>query len=99
MMGIIDNVLVGLALLISVGYAAMSLGPKSMRRALLGALSRLLARAPVSLGLRRSAERLANAAGKAQGACGGCDGCASEQPVQAPRSEVRIPVTHVGRRS
>ena len=46
MNGVIDNSLVGLALLVSAGYALSSLGPKSLRRRLLEALSRAAARAP-----------------------------------------------------
>jgi hypothetical protein len=104
---ILDNSLVGLALLVSAGYAASSLGPRSLRQRLLAALSRLLARAPVFLGLGRMARWLAAAsAGKAQGACGGCDNCGSEQQAPAQKSstqdsrpnEVRVPVTKIGRR-
>jgi hypothetical protein len=103
MNSILDNSLVGLALLVSAGYAVSSLGPRSLRRRLLSALSRLLARAPVFLGLGRLAQWLgAASAGKAQGACGGCDNCGSEQaPAQKQDSralEVRVPVTKIGRR-
>jgi hypothetical protein len=95
-MQVIDNILVGLALLVSIGYAAMSLGPKSLRRFVLTCLSRLLARAPAS-GMRRAAQRLALAAGSKQsGSCGGCDSCDSQQPASGP--EVKIPVTKIGRR-
>lgn len=96
---ILNDALVGVALLVSVGYVAISLGPKSVRRALLRALSRTLAVAPAGAGLRRAAERLAIAAAKGEAACGGCDNCGSVQPAQAPPSEVRIPVAKVGRRS
>jgi hypothetical protein len=102
MQGILDNILVGVVLLVSVSYAAMSLGPKSLRRNLLNAASRLMARAPAAFGLRRAAERLAiAAAGKAHGACGGCESCGSEQPTAQPppQPDVRIPVTKIGRRA
>jgi hypothetical protein len=103
MNSILDNSLVGLALLVSAGYAVSSLGPRSLRQRLLAALSRLLARAPVFLGLGRMVRWLAAAsAGKAQGACGGCDNCGSEQaPAQKQDSraaEVSVPVTKIGRR-
>jgi hypothetical protein len=107
MNGILDDSLVGLALLVSAGYAVSSLGPRRLRQRLLAALSRLLARAPAFLGLGRMAQWLAVAsAGKAQGACGGCDNCGSEQtPAQksstqdARASEVRVPITKIGRRT
>src|SRR5258707_2207396 len=107
MTSVIDNSMVGLALLGSAGYALLSLGPRSVRRRLLAALSR----ATVSLGLRRTAQRLAAAsAGKAHSACGGCDSCGSEQspktegpsPIQEPGGTKaaggRMPVAKSGRR-
>lgn len=112
MNSILDNSLVGLALLVSAGYAASSLGPRSLRRRVLGALSRASGRLPAVLGLRRISERLAAAsAGKAQGACGGCDDCGSAQsPEQSavpheaggqnsPAAEIRVPVAKIGRRT
>jgi hypothetical protein len=101
MLGILDNLLVGIVLLVSVGYVAMALGPKSLRRTILVAAGRAIARAPAAFGLRRVAERLAIAAtGKAPGACGGCDSCGSEPPAaQPPQPEVTIPVTKIGRRA
>jgi hypothetical protein len=94
-MHVIDDILVGLALLVSIGYAAMSLGPKSLRRLLLTAASRVLAHAPAS-GARRAAQRLAVSADAKGSGCGGCDSCGPEQP--ASRTEVKIPVTKIGRR-
>lgn len=99
---VLDNSLVAIALLVSAGYAVSSLGPKSLRRRLLAALSRVMARAPAMLRLRRTAQWLAVAAdGKAQGACGGCDSCGSEQaPAQKqPENEVSVPVEKIGRRA
>ncbi len=106
MNSVLDNSLVGLALLASAGYAAMKLGPRSLRQSVLKGLSRLFAQAPTFPGLRRIAERFdAAAAGKAQGACGGCDNCGSE-PASAqsaaqnlPAAEVRVPVAKIGRRA
>ena len=105
MNGVLDNSLVGLALLASAGYAVVKLGPRSLRQHMLAGLSRLIARAPPAFGLLRISERLGAASnGKAQGACGGCDNCGSEQtPAQQaaqtlPQSEVRVPVAKIGTR-
>ena len=99
---VIDNSLVGLALLMSGGYALLSLGPKSLRRRLLAALSRAAARAPAVLGSRRTAQWLAAASkGKAQGACGGCDDCGAEKtPAKnSAAAEISVPVGKIGRRT
>lgn len=101
MNGILDDVLVGLALLISAGYLVSTLGPRSLRQRLLTALSRLIARAPQFLGLRPVARRLEVAsAGKASGACGGCDSCGSGQPAAStlPVAEIKVPIAKIGRR-
>jgi hypothetical protein len=97
---ILDLVLVGLVLIVSAAYAASALGPRSLRRRVLAASSRVMARAPASFGLRRMAEWLAvRSAGNAQGACGGCDSCGAEQPpAQSPDAEVRVPVASIRRR-
>jgi len=100
MNSILDDSLVGLALLASAGYAVASLGPRSLRRRILGVLSRAAARAPAFLGLGRAAQRLAAAsAAKAPGACGGCDSCGSEPTPQPPNAEVRVPVAQISRRA
>jgi len=107
MNGILDGSLVCLALLLSVGYALLSLGPRSLRRRLLAALSGAAARAPAVLGLRAAAQRLSTAAaGKSQGACGGCDDCGTsaadttKSPAKdLPTAEVRVPVAKIGRRA
>jgi hypothetical protein len=102
MNNVIDNSLVALALLASAGYVLLALGPRSLRRRSLAALSRVAARAPAILGLRRIAERLAVAsAGKAHGACGGCDDCGSGQAAakKPADGEVRVPVAKIGRRA
>jgi hypothetical protein len=106
MNGILDGSLVCLALLLSVGYALLSLGPRSLRAKLLAAFAYAAARVPAALGLRRAAQRLSvAAAGKTQGACGGCDDCgtsaadAAKSPTGEPQAaEVRIPVAKIGRR-
>ncbi len=106
MNSVLDNSLVGLALLASAGYAVAKLGPRSLRQGMLAGLSRLFAHAPTVLGLRRISERLgAASAGNAQGACGGCDNCGSE-PASArsaaqnlPAAEVRVPVAKIRRRA
>jgi hypothetical protein len=102
MNGILDNFLVGLALLASAAYAVTSLGPKSLRRGVLGGLARLTARAPAFLHLQRAAQWLAVAsAGKAHGACGGCDSCGSGEAStqKPPELEVKVPVAKIGRRN
>jgi hypothetical protein len=97
MNGILDNLLVGLALLMSAGYALLTLGPRSLRRRLLTALGRAAAGGPAFLGVRRAAQRLiAAAADKPAGACGGCDDCGSDKSASA--AEVRVPVEKIGRR-
>jgi hypothetical protein len=101
MSALISNVLVGLALLVSIGYAAISLGPKSLRKRLLAASAKGLAAAPTFLRLGRAARKLAAASdAKAQGACGGCDTCGDEQPAASPASsgEIKVPIAKIGRR-
>jgi hypothetical protein len=101
MSGVLDHALVGLALLVSAGYAMASLGPRSLRRRMLAALSRMTARAPTWLKLGRIAQRFAIAAdGKAQGACGGCGTCGSEPAADRnePAAEVRVPLEKIRRR-
>ena len=101
MNSVIDDSLVGLALLVSGGYALLSLGPKSLRRRLLAGLSRAMARAPAFLGLRQAAQRLAVASvGKTQGACGGCDDCGSgKTPAKPVAAEIGVPMGKIGRRA
>src|ERR1700676_2513966 len=102
MNSVIDDSLVALALLVSGGYALLSLGPKSLRRRLLAALSRAAARAPAFLGLRRTAQWLAAASvGKTPGACGGCGDCGAEKaPAKKPAgAEITVPVGKIGRRA
>jgi hypothetical protein len=102
MSGIVDNLLVGLVLLLSLGYAVASLGPRSFRKRMLQTLSRWMGRAPAFLGLKRAAQRLGAAStAKAQGACGGCDDCGSEAApkTNAASSEINVPIGKIGRRA
>jgi hypothetical protein len=106
MNGFLDDLLVGLVLLASTGYVLYSLGPKTLRLRLLVGMSVLLGRLPTRVGLRGVAERLAmmtKSTGK--GACGGCGSCGSETldgtrpaTTQPSTTEVRIPLSKVGRR-
>src|SRR5277367_190813 len=98
MNGVLDDSLVGLVLLISAGYALISLGPRNLRRRMLAAMSRIFAYAPKFSRLRRLSQRLEVASrGAVQGACGGCDSCGSEQAPASPTqistpAEVRVPL-------
>jgi uncharacterized protein DUF6587 len=98
---ILDNSVVGLALLASAGYALSSLGPKGLRTRLFTALAQLAARAPKCLHLGPVARRLQGAAAKTSGSCGGCGSCgsASSAPDQPADSDVRVPLARVGRRN
>ena len=91
---VIDNSLVGLALLASAAYAVSALGPKGLRRRMWGTLAHLAALAPSFMRLDRVARRFDEAAaGKTSGACGGCDSCGSEpSDTDKPASEVRVPL-------
>jgi hypothetical protein len=96
-----DDAVVGLALLASIVYALISLGPKTLRGRLLGGASAVLLRLPQIPGVSEFALRLQRAAAlKATGSCGGCDNCGSEQSPAASSAapEVRIPVSKVGKR-
>ena len=96
----IDDLLVGLVLLASVGYAVYSLGPKRVRATLLLGMSSLLGRLPRFAGVQGIAERLGRAAdSKAKGSCGGCDSCGSEKPAaQGSSKDIRIPLSKIGKR-
>jgi hypothetical protein len=98
----LDQSLVGLLLVLAAGYALMSLGPRALRAALLASLSRVAARAPRIFGLSRWAQRLgAAAAAKPKGACGGCEDCGTgtTSGAHSTPSEIKIPVSKIGRRS
>jgi hypothetical protein len=97
---LLDNSLVGMALLVSTGYATWKLGPRSWRKRVLAAISALTAAAPSFLRLGRVSKSLAAAAvGKAQGACGGCDNCGTDAQSAQPSVEVKVPVADISRRA
>jgi hypothetical protein len=101
MNAVLDNFLVGVLLLASVGYAVYKLGPRTLKRRILQTLSRAMAAAPVFLKLRRAAQKLdAASASNAQGACGGCDNCGTESSSEPEVSsaEIKVPVAKIGRR-
>jgi hypothetical protein len=102
MNAVLDNFLVGVLLLVSVGYAVYKLGPRTLRSRILQSLSRAMAAAPAFLRLGRAAQKLdAASAGKVQGACGGCDNCGTESSSepQSSSAEIKIPVAKIGRRA
>src|ERR1700723_3721489 len=59
MNAVLDNFLVGVLLLLSVGFAAYKLGPRRLRTRILKTTSRVMSAAPGFLGLSRAAQRLA----------------------------------------
>jgi hypothetical protein len=97
---VLDDVVVGLALLASLGYALAKLGPKAWRTRALNGLARIVASAPAALRLGGLAHRLAAAAEKATGGCGGCGSCGTEADAGKPGAapEVHIPLAKIGRR-
>jgi hypothetical protein len=100
MNALLDNFLVAAVLLLSLGYALVKLGPRTLRQRILGHLSRMIAAAPAFLRLAGVAQRLATASGKAQAACGGCDSCGTESAsAPQPSSEIKVPIAKIGRRT
>jgi hypothetical protein len=102
MNAVLDNFLVGLLLLASVGYAVYKLGPRTLKRRILQTVSRAMAGAPAYLKLTRAAQKLdAASASNAQGACGGCDNCGTESSSEPQPSsgEIKVPVAKIGRRT
>ena len=99
---LLDYTVVGLILLLALGYAAASLGPRSWRQSVLSAMARVTRRMPRALGFNALTERISRAAGQSQGACGGCDSCgstaAAPQAKTATGAEVTIRVDKIGRR-
>ncbi len=94
----LDDSLVGLMLSAALAYAFATLGPQKAWRRVLAMLAVMLERAPRALGLRPAAQRLAAAAAaKIQGACGGCDNCASQKSPPAGRTEIRVPIGSIAR--
>ena len=96
---LLDNLLVGAVLLLSLGYASARLGPRTLRQRMLAVLARMLASAPAIFRLERVAQRLSAASAKAQAACGGCDNCGSETSPPKGSAEISVPVGKIGRRA
>jgi hypothetical protein len=100
MNAVLDDFLVAAVLLVSLGYALVKLGPRTLRPRILGRLSLILAAAPSFLRLGSVAQRLSAASGKPQAACGGCDTCATESSsAPQPSSEINVPIGKIGRRN
>src|SRR5271155_2685120 len=109
---LLDNGLVALRVIASLGYALSSLGPKAPRTRLWTALARLAASAPPGMHLGGIARRLEEGAAKSSGACGGCGSCGSETSDSSAASggaangraplgrapEVRVPLESIGKR-
>jgi hypothetical protein len=97
--GVLDDIVVALALILSVCYAVLALGPKGLRKRWWGALAGHAEKAPAALHLGGVARRLRAAADRASAACGGCESCGPE-PEASPGSarEVRVPLATIGRR-
>jgi hypothetical protein len=84
MSSLLDMALVGIALLASVLYAIVALGPRTWRR---------------HIGAALAACGLARVAPKASGACGGCDNCAAPDAKESTAgAETRVPLEDIGRR-
>ena len=98
MSSFLDNALVALALLSSVTYAVLMLGPRSLKKRVLGIVGRWLKKAPKFLRLGGAARRLADASTAPQGACGGCDNCGTESSVPQSKREIKIPLAKISRR-
>jgi hypothetical protein len=101
MHGLLDEFLVGGALLASIIYAIFALGPRNFKRGLLMRAAAWVRSVPTMPGLRSLSRRLETAADKPAGACGGCDDCGSATPTASAGSaepEVRIPISKIGRR-
>jgi hypothetical protein len=99
---LLDEFLVGGALLASILYALISLGPRTLKRGLAVRAAALLRSVATIPGLRSLSRRLEiAAAAKPTGACGGCDDCGSASAPDSSGSaepEVRIPVSAIGKR-
>jgi hypothetical protein len=98
MNAVLDHFLVAAVLLISLGYALVKLGPRTLRQRILWSLSLIFAAAPTFLRLGGVAQRLSAASGRTQAACGGCDNCGeSAAPQSSP--EINVPIGKIGRRN
>ncbi len=99
MNAVLDNFLVAAVLLISLGYALVRLGPRTLRPRILSALSLILAAAPSFMRLKTVAQRLSAASGKTQAACGGCDSCGESAAAPQSPPEINVPIAKIGRRT
>ncbi len=99
MNAVLDNTLVAAVLLVSLGYALVKLGPRSLREGFLRHMGLILAAAPSFLRLKGVAQRLLAAAAKNQAACGGCDTCGESESAPRPSSEINVPIGKIGRRT
>jgi hypothetical protein len=99
MHGLVDVLLVGGALTVSVVYAAFSLGPRALRRRVMLGVASLLRKLPGAMHWQRGVLRMETAAQKAGDSCGGCGSCASTPPAASSAApEVRIPVSSIRKR-
>jgi hypothetical protein len=102
MRGLLDEILVGGALLASVVYALLSLGPRSLKRGLAARAAAWVRSIPEMPGRRSLSRRLETAAAiKTTGTCGGCDNCGTPPPPESighALTEVRVPVSTIGKR-
>jgi hypothetical protein len=100
MNALLDNFLVGIVLLASLSYAFYKLGPRNLRKGILKHLSRIVDVAPAFLKLKGLSRNLDSAAaGKTQGACGGCDNCGDASTAPKSAADIHIPVAKIGRRA
>jgi hypothetical protein len=102
MRGLLDEILVGGALLASIIYALLSLGPRTLKRGLAVRAAAWVRSIPAMPGRLSLSRRLETAAAiKPPGACGGCDNCGSAPAPESTGSaepQVRIPVSTIGKR-
>jgi hypothetical protein len=94
--GILDQLLVLLVILVCLSYALLTLGPRSLRRALAERLLRWLAHAPQAVRRPALVARLERVG--AASACGGCDSCGDAKTPAPDSREVKIPLANIGRR-
>src|SRR5258708_7926006 len=102
MHSLLDEFLVGGALLASIIYALVALGPRTLTRGVAVRAAALIRSLPTMPGLRSLSRHLETAASvKPTGACGGCDDCGSTapEPTGSAEPEVRIHVSTIGKRS
>ena len=98
----LDEILVGGALLASIVYALLALGPRTLQRGVAVRAAAWIRSVPTMPGFRALSRRLETAAAiKPTGACGGCNDCGSTPAPESTGSaepEVRIPVSTIGKR-